>query len=123
MARDHINLTATGCTRQAQARLQALGQAFKRLGPAASTAESVVGQLSRSATLAQRRSLYRARIAGIRYRVVALRQQDDQDARMDLRADHRKADRYLERCILVLLWLAMFAGVAAIAARPIGGAA
>lgn len=103
--------------------MKKLGMALKRMGPNAQQAASATGQMARSVALSQRRSLYRARLAGIRYRVVALRQQDDQDARLALRAGHRQADRYLQRCILVLLMLAGFALLGAIAAAPIGGAA
>lgn len=102
-----------------QARMRSLGKALNRLARASHQAAKGLPP----ATLAQRRSLYRARLAGIRFRVAALRQQADQDARLELRADHRRSDRYLERCTMVLLWLAMFACLAAIAARPIGGAA
>lgn len=103
--------------------MKKLGMALKRMGPSAQQATSATGQMARSVTLSQRRSLYRARIGGIRYRLTSLRQDDDRAARIELRTAHRAANRYMERCTLALLFLALVAGLAAIASASIGGVA
>lgn len=105
--------------------LAKLGKAIKGLGPAVAPqqASSVNAQMARSVVLTQRRAAFRGRMAAIRYRV----QDQGRDAAGKLMAERMmravRIDRYLRNAGLVLGALAIMAGLAAIAAGSIGGAA
>lgn len=147
MSRDHINFELTKSA--APSALAALGLALKRLGPPemdprvhprcrcrvepinpwplrdrpCSYAASTVGQMQRTIELGARRAAFRSRISGIRVRVIGLTHQANTDALLAMQHAQAAPSRFARRATLVLLWLAMFAGLAAIAASPIGGAA
>ncbi|QYW06397.1 hypothetical protein [Stenotrophomonas phage StM171] len=106
------------------AQLARIGRALKEMGPPEPLPFLQCRCVIRPQTeLAMRRSVFRARMAAIRYRV------EDMDRKaVDQLVAHRierdaRTDRYLRNAGLVLGVLAILAGLAAIAAGTIGGAA
>lgn len=105
--------------------LAKLGKAIKGMGPAVAPRQacSVNEQMARSVELSRRRSVFRGRMAAIRYRV----QDQGRETAGKLMADRMmravRIDRYLRNASLALCILAILAGLAFIATNAIGGAA
>lgn len=109
------------------AALAKLGRALKGMGPPAPPAPLPFLQcrcvIRPQTELALRRSLFRSRMAAIRYRVEDMGHAARDQALQARVERHARGDRYLRNAGLVLGVLAILAGLAAIASGTIGGAA
>ncbi|QZI85815.1 hypothetical protein HXXDennis_12 [Xanthomonas phage HXX_Dennis] len=114
-------------TPEQQARWHAVGQQLKRLGPPEPPAPLPFLQcrcvIRPQTELAMRRRLFQTRMAAIRYRVEDMGRQAADQVMAQRIERHARTDRYLRNAGLALGVLALLAGLAAIAAGTIGGAA
>lgn len=110
---------ATQPNRESLAALVAAGKAFKRFGASLGTAQVP----NRPPNLAERRSMFRARIAALKLRVSYHSQDYLAAAAKERQAHHMRTDLFLRNTILVLLILVILVLLGSIASAPIGGAA
>ncbi|GEM_PF-4749910 len=109
------------------AQLARIGRALKEMGPPEPPEPLPFLQcrcvIRPQTELAMRRRLFHTRMAAIRYRVESMGHQAADQVMAQRIARHARTDRYLRNAGLVLGVLAILAGLAAIAAGTIGGAA